>query len=83
MDRAGRHWLAAEVDDCVDSWRAVADTEGPATHQALLWKGRADQALRAAIHFGVLDAEDGRRRMATLDPDPDSLRALSEPDGEA
>jgi hypothetical protein len=29
--------------------------------EALRWEGRADQALRVAIHFGLIDPEDGRR----------------------
>ncbi|HUZ10552.1 MAG TPA: hypothetical protein VMU76_10350 [Acidimicrobiales bacterium] len=82
MNGEDRAWLAVEVDDCVDSWRAVSETEGPNSHEALLWKGRADQALRSAIHFSVVSPEDGRRRMATLTPDPGSLRAFAEPDGE-
>jgi|GEM_PF-4382758 len=82
MNSADRGWLAVELDDCIDSWRAVSETEGPNSHEALLWKGRADQALRSAIHFRVVSPEEGRRRMATLTPEPDNLRAFMEPDGE-
>jgi len=78
-----RGWLDAELDDCIDSWRAVSETEGPNSQDALLWKGRADQALRSAIHFGVVSLEEGRRRMATLTPEPGILRAFMEPDGES
>ena len=82
MNGAERAWLVAEVDDCIDSWRAVTETEGPNSREGLLWRGRADQALRSAIHFGVVSPEDGRRRTATLTPDADRMRALAEPDGE-
>lgn len=70
MDDAGRRWLRSELDDCIDSWRAVNETEGPNTQNALVWKGRADEALRLALHFGLVTPEDARRRMATLQPRP-------------
>ena len=82
MDAEHRAWLHNETDDCIDSWRAVVETEGPHSSDALLWEGRADQALRAAIHFGLIEPEDAQRRMATVTPDAIVLRALSEPDGE-
>jgi hypothetical protein len=82
VSSADRGWLGAELDDCIDSWRAVSETEGPNSQDALLWKGRADQALRSAIHFGMVSPEEGRRRMATLTPGPGTLRAFMEPDGE-
>lgn len=82
-DRTDPRWIEAELDDCVDSWRSVSETEGPQSREALVWQGRADQALRVAVHFGVVTLEEGRRRMATLLPDRGSLRAFAEPDGDA
>jgi hypothetical protein len=82
MNRDQRNWLRQELDECVDSWRSVVETEGPNSRTALVWRGRADQALRAAIHFGLVDPEDGRRRLVTPTPEPTDLRALTEPDGE-
>ena len=78
----GDRWIETELEECSSTWRAVSDTEGPRTETSLLWQGRADEALRVAIHFGVVDPEEGRRRMAALIPEPVVLRALSEPDGE-
>ena len=82
MNNDDRAWLIVEVDDCIDSWRSISEVEGPNTHEALLWRGRADQALRSAIHFRVVSPEDGLRRMATLIPEPGSVRAFTELDDE-
>ncbi len=76
-------WIETELEECLSSWRAVSATEGPRSESSLLWQGRADQALRVAIHFGAVEPEEGRRRMAALIPEPVVLRALSEPDGES
>jgi hypothetical protein len=67
---------------CVDSWRSVVETEGANSRSALVWRGRADEALRVAIHFGLVDPEDGRRRLAIPTQEVADLRVLTEPDGE-
>jgi hypothetical protein len=75
-------WLLSEFQECLDSWSSVIDAQGGGTFAALLWQGRADQALRTAIHFGVIDLEEGRARMLAIDWNVGDVRALTEPDGE-
>ena len=82
MQDGDRHWLRTELDECIDSWRGAIDNEGPRSEAALVWQGRADQALRVALHFGVVQPEEGRRRVSALAAEGAVLRALSEPDGD-
>ena len=75
-------WLHSELEECLDSWRGAIETEGHGSYAAIVWQGRADQALRTAIHFGVVEPEEGRARMMAIDSRIPVIRALVEPDGE-
>ena len=75
-------WLLSELQDCLDSWRGSIETEGHGSYAAVVWQGRADQALRTAIHCGLIGPEQGRARMTAIDPTIPVIRALAEPDGE-
>lgn len=75
-------WLLSELEECLDSWRGAIETEGHGNYAAVLWQGRADQALRTAIHFGIVGPEEGGARMVAIDARIPVIRALAEPDGE-
>ena len=82
VEGEGGTWLLAELDDCLDSWLGAIETAGHGSYAAVAWEGRADQALRTSIHFGLVDPDDGRQRMWSIDANAHLLRALVEPDGE-
>lgn len=75
-------WLLGEFAECLDSWQGAMETAGPGSHAAVVWQGRVDQALRTAIHFGVVDPAEGEARMVAVDSNVADIRALAEPDGE-
>lgn len=82
-DEDDRRWLLEELADCVDSWRGAIETAGHGSYAAVSWEGRADQALRTALHFGLLDPDEGRQQILSVDANASGVRALAEPDGEA
>jgi hypothetical protein len=79
---AGRRWLLAELRDCLDSWRNTLETAGHGSYAAIAWEGRTDQALRTAVHFGLVTPDAGLAMVASVDERASSIRALDEPDGE-
>lgn len=82
MKESDRNWLLSELAECLDSWQDAIETAGPGGHAAVVWQGRVDQALRTAIHFGVIDPGEGEARMLRVDSTITDIRAVAEPDGE-
>jgi hypothetical protein len=82
IDDTARRWLLAELRDCLDSWRGTLETAGHGSYAAIAWEGRTDQALRMAVHFGLISPDAGRAMIAAVDERASSIRALAEPDGE-